>query len=127
MKPADRDVLEIARRFIIEGHARNTAAVAAVAYTPESSAPFTIAGSPGPALTLEELLAHLGEYPPCETSGMNPRGYMSEHFAYVVDNFQVAVPGEGSIDVRTTVVLVRHPDAWKVVHAHVSEGVAHLE
>jgi len=127
MRQATPELVELARTFIAAGHARDVELVASISAPPEASAPFTFSSGPDRGLSLGDLLAHLGDYPPCEPLGSAPWGYMDDDFAWLVDTPSVAIPGEGSIDLRITVILRRTEDGWKVAHAHLSEGVAHLQ
>jgi hypothetical protein len=73
----------------------------------------------------EELLAHLGQYDPCEVIGSAPTSFVHGDIAWVVDFPQVDVKSDGNIHLRITVVLLRVDGEWRVVHSHFSEGVAH--
>ncbi|MFC9249837.1 nuclear transport factor 2 family protein [Amycolatopsis thailandensis] len=127
MEKAPAELIALAREWIAAGHARDTGLMERLSATPEEGAVFTVASSPDSNLTLQELLAHLREYPPCEPVGSDPRGYVEGDVAWLFDNPRILIPGEDGISLRITVVLVHTPDGWRVMHGHLSEGVAHLE
>ncbi|MFC9840592.1 nuclear transport factor 2 family protein [Rhodococcus sp. NPDC127530] len=127
MEHATPDVVTIARDLIAAGHARDGAKVASLSEPPDDTAIFTVSSAPDSNLTLQALLDHFNDYPPCALIGSQPAGYMYGDSAWVFDNPSVVVPGEGAISIRITVVLHKFAEGWKVVHAHLSEGVAHLE
>ncbi|MFB7089166.1 nuclear transport factor 2 family protein [Streptomyces sp. NPDC056296] len=127
MEKAPAELVDLARAWIAAGHARDVDLMERLSATPEGGAVFCVASSPDSNLTLRGLLDHLKEYPPCEPVGSNPSGFVEGDVAWLFDNPKILIPGEEGASIRITVVLRRTIDGWRVVHGHLSEGVAHLE
>ncbi|WP_033288664.1 nuclear transport factor 2 family protein [Amycolatopsis jejuensis] len=125
MAPAPEEVLTLAKEWLAAGHRRDTEFIAAHSWTEDDNFVHTVASGPDSALSLGDFLQHLREYDPREVVLSNPRGFAYDDFAWVFDTPHIDLLDEGVLEARFTAVLRHVEGEWKVVHAHLSEGVAH--
>ncbi|MGP4017845.1 nuclear transport factor 2 family protein [Saccharopolyspora sp. 5N708] len=125
MATAPAEVVNLVKEWLAAGHHRDIEFITAHSWTEDENAVHTVASGPDGGLTLERLQGHLGEYEPREVVASNPQGFVHGDFAWVFDTPTIDLLDEGLIDARFTAVLRRIDGTWKVVHAHLSEGVAH--
>lgn len=125
MAPAPPELLQAVRNWLEAGHRRDVDYIAAHSHEEDPDFPHTVTSGPDGALTLTQFLDHLRAHQPREVVTTSPRGHVHGDFALVYDEPKIDLLEEGTIDARFTAVLRRIEGVWKVVHAHLSEGVPH--
>ena len=125
MPTATEDLIAFTRLYLQALVARDTAHVRAHSIDAPGCAYVGIGSLPDERWALEELVDHLGEFPPTEFLDSNPTGCVEGGVAWLTDYPTCVLPSGERVAIRATVVLVRVREAWKVAHWHVSEGVAH--
>lgn len=122
-KPADKEVIDAALRYLDACVTRDAAYVAANSIDDPTGSYSGITTGPGPGSTLQETVDHLRGLKPVKWGGLNPRGYVVGDFAWFTDYAKGIIPSGQELDVRATLLMRRVGSDWKVVHFHVSEGV----
>jgi SnoaL-like domain len=124
IQPAPPEVLELSSRWLRAHLNRDAEFIREHSASPDSSTIHTIASFPL-ELTLDEFLERLQPSPTRLEVSSDPVGFVNGDVAWVIDLPKVHLPRDGVRQARQTTVLVNENGAWKVVHSHLSEGVAH--
>ncbi|AEA25278.1 hypothetical protein GCM10023403_50010 [Pseudonocardia benzenivorans] len=122
MDRAPAAALETARAWILAAQARDVDRV--LAHAVDLGGVHTFASGPDTNLTLDELVAHLRAHPPVPMDAVEVEGRCRGDVAWVFGTAQVRLPEGPPLAMRISTVLVDE-GGWKVVHLHLSEGVAH--
>jgi ketosteroid isomerase-like protein len=76
-----------------------------------------------PPQSLEAIVSHLRGLKEAGWSELDPTGYVAGDFAWFTDHARGVLPNGQEVGIRTTLLMRRMDQRWKVVHFHVSEGV----
>ncbi|MET7992688.1 nuclear transport factor 2 family protein [Amycolatopsis sp. NPDC005232] len=125
MAKAPDEVVNLVKDWLAAGHRRDVEFITKHSHTEDEDFVHTVASGPDGALTLAQFLDHLRQYQPREVLVSDPQGFVHGDLAWIFDSPRVDLLDEGVIDARFTAVLRRVDGDWKVVHAHLSEGVPH--
>jgi SnoaL-like domain len=124
IRPAPPHVLDLATRWLHAHLNRDAEFIRENSASPDSRKIHTIASFPV-ELTLDEFLERLQASSARIEVSSDPFGFVAGEVSWVIDLPSVHLPGDVTRRARQTTVLVEEAGTWKVVHSHLSEGVAH--
>jgi ketosteroid isomerase-like protein len=118
---AEGEVQDAAVRYLTACVTRDVDYIAANSAT-DGSFTGTTSGC-GQPQSLDEIVSHLRGLKKAGWSQLRPTGFVAGDFAWFTDHANGVLPDGNEIGIRTTLLMRRIDDGWKVVHFHVSEGV----
>ena len=118
---ADGEVQDAAVRYLTACVTRDADYIASNSAT-DGSFTGTTSGRSSPQ-SLDEIVSHLRGLKKAGWSQLHPTGFVAGNFAWFVDHAKGVLPDGNEVGIRTTLLMRRIDDEWKVVHFHVSEGV----
>ena len=124
MPAATPELIDFARRYLAALVARDTEFLATTSFDSDDCRYLGIGSPPEEYWDLDQLISHLGDFPPTRFVGSEPNGYCAGDVAWLTDFPGCELPDGTVLSMRITLVLLRIDGDWKAVHFHVSEGVA---
>ena len=124
MPNATPELIEFARNYLAALVARDTEYLADTSLDGEDCRYSGIGSLPDEQWDLQDLLAHLSDFPPTRFVNSQPSGFYIDDVAWLIDFPGCELPDGRVLAMRISLVLRRVEGKWKAVHWHVSEGVA---
>lgn len=124
VQPAPPEALTLSTQWLRAHLDRDAEFIRANAATPDDAAVHTIGSFPL-EVTLAKFLDLLEASEPAGVQiESHPFGFVRNDVAWLTDLPRLRMPSGETRQARQTIVMVKSEGAWKVVHSHLSEGVA---